>query len=70
MATATAAKPAAAAKQGYQGTDKLLLGIVLAVMGFWLFAGTAGTVAPAIMADINATNEYLDANSMNLAVSS
>ncbi len=69
MATATAAKPAAAAKQGYQGTDKLLLGIVLAVMGFWLFAGTAGTVAPAIMADINATNEYLDANSMNLAVS-
>lgn len=69
MATATAAKPAAAAKQGYQGTDKLLLGIVLAVMGFWLFAGTAGTVAPAIMADINSTNEYLDANSMNLAVS-
>ncbi len=67
----TAAPPAvkAPAKQGYQGTDKLLLGIVLAVMGFWLFAGTAGTVAPAIMNDINATNEYLDVNSMNLAVS-
>lgn len=40
-------------KQGYQGTEKLLWGIVLAVVTFWLFAGTAGTVAPNIMNDIN-----------------
>ncbi|WP_353067480.1 MFS transporter [Arcanobacterium hippocoleae] len=43
--------------------------MVLAVVTFWLFAGTAGTVAPEIMADINANHEYLDASSMNLAVS-
>lgn len=68
----TVAPPAVKApvKEGYQGTDKLLLGIVLAVMAFWLFAGTAGTVAPAILADINSGGtEYLDVNSMNLAVS-
>ncbi|MBO3128476.1 MFS transporter [Dermatophilus congolensis] len=55
---------------GYQGTEKLLWGIVLAVITFWLFAGTAGTVAPAIMADVNAGGkQYVDASSMNLAVS-
>ncbi|XCB29168.1 MFS transporter [Arcanobacterium hippocoleae] len=57
------------APEKYQGTEKLLWGIVLAVVTFWLFAGTAGTVAPEIMADINANHEYLDASSMNLAVS-
>ena len=54
---------------GFQGNDKLLLGIVLAVVTFWLFAGSAGTVAPSIMEDINTTKEYVDASSMNLAVS-
>lgn len=54
---------------GYQGTDRLLLGIVLAVVTFWLFAGTAGTVAPAIMEDVNTDREIVDAASMNLAVS-
>lgn len=67
--SATASAVEAPPKQAFQGNDKLLLGIVLAVMGFWLFAGTAGTVAPAIMADINATTEYVNANAMNLAVS-
>lgn len=69
--SATITEPApTSAQPAYQGTDKLLLGIVLAVMAFWLFAMTAGTVAPAILADINAGGrEYVDANSMNLAVS-
>ncbi len=53
----------------FKGNDKLLLGIVLAVVTFWLFAGSAGTVAPAIMTDVNSDQQYLDAASMNLAVS-
>ena len=58
------------ATTAYQGTERLLRGIVLAVVTFWLFAGTAGTVAPAIMSDINAGGvERIDAASMNLAVS-
>ena len=55
--------------KGYQGTEKLLWGIVLAVVTFWLFAGTAGTVAPNIQTDINAGGGNLDASSLNLAVS-
>ena len=58
-----------AATTSQTGTDRLLLGIVLAVVTFWLFAGTAGTVAPAIMQDINTDKEFIDAASMNLAVS-
>lgn len=66
--TTTAAAPAT--EQGYQGTEKLLWGIVLGVVTFWLFAGTAGTVAPAILRDINAGGtEYVNAQAMNLAVS-
>lgn len=49
MSSSAVAAPAAATPKAYQGTDKLLFGIVLAVITFWLFAGTAGTVAPAIM---------------------
>lgn len=48
----------------YKGTEKLLWGIVLAVVTFWLFAGTAATVAPNIMKDVG-----IDASGMNLAVS-
>lgn len=59
----------APAKPAYQGTEKLLWGIVLGVVTFWLFAGTAGTVAPAIMADINKDSMILDVSSLNLAVS-
>ena len=47
--TATEEKSSAPA---YQGTEKLLWGIVLAVVTFWLFAGTVGTVAPEILKDI------------------
>jgi DHA2 family multidrug resistance protein-like MFS transporter len=55
----------AAPATSYQGTDKLLFGLVLAVVTFWLFAGTTGTVAPAIMEDIGP--RFIDAASMNLA---
>ena len=61
--------PGAPGAAPYQGTDRLLLGIVLGVITFWLFAGTAGTVAPALMDDINSSQEYVDASEMNLAVS-
>ena len=69
MATkAAAAQPEGQA--GFRGNDKLLLGIVLAVMSFWLFAMTAGTVAPSILSDINSGGtEHVDVNAMNLAVS-
>jgi len=60
MSTTTAAP----ATTGYQGSEKLLWGIVLAVVTFWLFAGTTGTVAPAIMKDVG-----VEAVWMNLAVS-
>ncbi len=63
MTSTTAAAPT----QGYQGTEKLLFGMVLAVVTFWLFAGTAGTVAPVIMEDIGP--QFIDPASMNLAVS-
>lgn len=73
MSTSTRSTPPGAdgtsTSAGYQGNDRLLIGIVLAVVTFWLFAGTAGTVAPAIMDDINSSQEYVDAASMNLAVS-
>jgi len=70
MSSSAVAAPAAATPKAYQGTDKLLFGIVLAVITFWLFAGTAGTVAPAIMKDINSGGTtYIEAASMNLAVS-
>jgi len=59
-----------AAAPTYQGTEKLLWGIVLGVITFWLFAGTVGTVAPEILKDINrGGTEYVNAQAMNLGVS-
>lgn len=72
MTTAQAVKPTS---QGFKGNDKLLLGIVLGVLTFWMFAGTVGTVARAILTDINGapidevTNPLVNLNQMNLAVS-
>jgi DHA2 family multidrug resistance protein-like MFS transporter len=37
-----------AAPHGYRGTDALIVGIVLAVITFWLFAQTTLNIAPAI----------------------
>ncbi len=36
----------------YQGTDKLILGIVLAVITFWLFAQTTLNIAPVMGSDL------------------
>ena len=36
----------------YQGTDKLILGIVLAVITFWLFAQTTLNIAPVMAMDL------------------
>lgn len=49
---------------GYKGDDKLLLGIVLSVVTFWLFAQTTLNVAPAMRADLG-----IDENLSNIAVS-
>ncbi len=48
----------------YHGDDKLILGIVLAVITFWLFAQTTLNVAPAIRDDLRITESV-----SNIAVS-
>ncbi len=48
----------------YHGDDKLILGIVLAVVTFWLFAQTTLNVAPAIRNDLQITE-----GASNIAVS-
>lgn len=72
----TTHRPAATTpSQGFKGNDKLLVGIVLGVLTFWMFAGTVGTVARSILTDINGkpidqvANPLVSLNQMNLAVS-
>jgi DHA2 family multidrug resistance protein-like MFS transporter len=71
-ATQAVVKPA---RPTYQGNDKLLAGIVLGVLTFWMFAGTVGTIARAILTDLNGgpiedvAKPLVDLNQMNLAVS-
>jgi DHA2 family multidrug resistance protein-like MFS transporter len=48
----------------YRGDDKLLFGIILGVLAFWLFAQTTLNIAPAMAADLNVA-----ASVMNIAVS-
>ena len=48
----------------YHGDDKLLFGIILGVLAFWLFAQTTLNIAPAMAADLAVTT-----NVMNIAVS-
>jgi len=48
----------------YRGTDKLIIGIVLAVITFWLFAQTTLNIAPAMGADLKISH-----NLNNIAVS-
>lgn len=61
--------------QRFKGNDKLLTGIVLGVLTFWMFAGTVGTIARSILTDINGgpidqvSNPLVSLNQMNLAVS-
>jgi DHA2 family multidrug resistance protein-like MFS transporter len=47
----------------YQGNDKLLFGIILGVLTFWLFAQTTLNIAPDMQKDLG-----LDASLMNIAV--
>jgi len=48
----------------YLGTDKLITGVVLAVITFWLFAQTTLNIAPAMSADLKISHDL-----NNLAVS-
>ena len=67
--SATAIAPAEE-KQGYQGSEKLLWGIVLAVVTFWLFAGSVGAIGSAVVQDLNSGGkEIINTQTMNLAVS-
>lgn len=50
--------------QQYQGTDKLLVGMVMSVLTFWLFAQTTLNIAPTMRADLG-----LDVSIINIAVS-
>lgn len=49
---------------GYRGNDRLLFGIILGVLAFWLFAQTTLNIAPQMAADLN-----IEQNFMNIAVS-
>ena len=57
-----AQKPTLAAS--FKGNDKLLIGIVLGVITFWLFAQTTLNVSPTMRQDLG-----IDQNWMNIAVS-
>jgi len=48
----------------YRGDDKLLFGIILGVLAFWLFAQTTLNIAPAMATDL-----AVSTNVMNIAVS-
>lgn len=71
----TTALPATTAAPGFKGNDRLLTGIVLGVLTFWMFAGTVGTVARSILSDINGgpidkvAAPLISLDQMNLAVS-
>src|SRR4029078_5361042 len=44
--------------EAYRGTNKLILGIVLAVLNFWLFAQTTLNVAPAMREDLHISDSF------------
>ena len=48
----------------YRGDDRLLFGIILGVLAFWLFAQTTLNIAPAMAADLEVATSV-----MNIAVS-
>lgn len=50
--------------QPYQGNDRLLLGMVMGVITFWLFAQTTLNIAPTMRTDLG-----IDGNTINIAVS-
>lgn len=50
-------------KLAYKGNDRLLFGIIMGVVAFWLFAQTTLNIAPDMGRDLG-----LDASTMNVAV--
>ncbi len=48
----------------YKGTDKVLIGFILSVLTFWLFANSMMNVSPVMTETLG-----MDANTMNIAVS-
>lgn len=72
------AAPATTSPDVYRGTDKLLIGLVLSIVSYWLFAISLGTVAPTVLLDLNGpyadaqaktwTDTILSPTAMNLAV--
>jgi len=52
------------ASSTYRGNDRLLYGIILGVLAFWLFAQTTLNIAPTMAADL-----HLEQTFMNIAVS-
>lgn len=48
----------------YRGDDKLLYGVILGVLAFWLFAQTTLNIAPTMAADLQVEQSF-----MNIAVS-
>lgn len=74
----TASAAGAPTTTAYQGTERLLWGIVLAVITFFLFANSLGATARSVLLSINGpqdtatrqwTNPYITLDQMNLAVS-
>jgi DHA2 family multidrug resistance protein-like MFS transporter len=57
------ASPSVKRDTGFKGNDRVLLGIIMGVLGFWLFAQTTLNVAPDMQKDLE-----LDAGIMNIAV--
>lgn len=53
-----------AATHSYQGNDRLLYGIILGVLAFWLFAQTTLNIAPVMAAELRVQQSF-----MNIAVS-
>ena len=59
-----AAKPVAMqASATFKGNDRLLLGIIMGVVAFWLFAQTTLNIAPDMQRELG-----MDSNTMNIAV--
>src|SRR6185369_16365400 len=51
-------------RDSYVGTDRLLFGMILGVLSFWLFAQTTLNIAPTMAADLG-----IETSVMNIAVS-
>jgi DHA2 family multidrug resistance protein-like MFS transporter len=63
MNTSSPKRAASSATPPFQGNDRILIGIIMGVLTFWLFAQTTLNVAPDMQRDLG-----LDNASMNIAV--